>query len=74
MDKIDHAFKQRVTDKGEVRTNYRLGKSREYYASQDYRWVPAQVRKGDLVLIHDMVHHKAGSRTVHSMNILKERK
>lgn len=59
VDKLDHAFMQRVTENGEVRTNYRLGKSREYYVSQDYRWVPAQVRKGDLVLIHDMVHHKS---------------
>ena len=34
---------------------YSSGKTPEHYAKQDYKWVPHQVRKGDLVLIHDMV-------------------
>ena len=33
----------------------RLGKTLEHYATFDYHWVPHQVKRGDLVLIHDMV-------------------
>nr|AAL56447.1 CG14688-like protein [Oikopleura dioica] len=59
-EKLDHAFMNRVpSSDGSVKTEYRLGTSKKYYESCDYTWVPAQVRKGDLVLIHDMVHHKS---------------
>ena len=40
-------------------TEMRLGKTLEHYATFDYQWVPHQVKKGDLVLIHDMVLHKS---------------
>ena len=33
----------------------RLGKTLEHYATFDHQWVPHQVKRGDLVLIHDMV-------------------
>jgi len=58
-DKVEHAFMQRIEKEGKIQTDYRLGKSREYYEKTAYTWVPAQVRRGDLVLIHDMVHHKS---------------
>ena len=39
----------RVKKDGQVTTDYRIGTSKEYYEAADYSWVPAQVRKGDLV-------------------------
>ena len=40
---------------GKGGTEMRLGKTLEHYATFDYQWVPHQVKRGDLVLIHDMV-------------------
>ena len=43
-EKLDHAFMNRVpSSDGSVKTEYRLGTSKEYYESCDYNWVPAQV-------------------------------
>ena len=36
-------------------TEMRLGKTLEHYATFDHQWVPHQVKRGDLILIHDMV-------------------
>ena len=38
-------------------TEMRNGTFPDYVQSQKFNWVPHQVRKGDLVLIHDMVRN-----------------
>jgi len=40
---------KRIEKDGHIVTDYRLGKSVEYYKSTSYQWIPAQVRRGDLV-------------------------
>ena len=39
-------------------TEFREGRKNEYFKAEDFNWVPHQVRKGDLVLIHGQVFHK----------------
>ena len=43
-------------------TEMRLGKTLEHYATFDHQWVPHQVKRGDLVLIHDMVSFPVENR------------
>ena len=43
-------------------TEMRLGKTLEHYATFDHQWVPHQVKRGDLVLIHDMVSFQVQNR------------
>ena len=40
-------------------TSFRSGQSDEFVKTLDFKWVPHQVKAGDLVLIHDMVWHKS---------------
>ena len=51
----DLAYMYRTADGG---TEFRDGRKDEYFEAEDFKWVPHQARKGDLVLIHGQVFHK----------------
>ena len=41
---------QRIEKEGKIETDYRLGKSREYYENTAYTWVPEKCKNSTLCL------------------------